>query len=237
MSSANDAAAALGTPGDWWFPVKVDAAYFARLRADYPEGVGGMDDDELHEHYGGGRKYPVTWDHVGDAYAEYEKVADAFFALRARVAELEEERDAWRFVPDEHGGHRLSVPTGDKWYPETFLRDRVAALEEECAVGCANCCGVGEYEDVNGINVRCQCCALRARVAALEEGIRSSAPHLNRASDLSGAGIAPDDGQGHWTSCHLLILEGIAPLKAALLAPPHQAPGHTGWANQGRLIP
>jgi hypothetical protein len=27
----------------------------------------------------------------------------------------------WRFVPDESGGYMLSVPTGDKWYPEATV--------------------------------------------------------------------------------------------------------------------
>jgi hypothetical protein len=36
--------------------------------------------------------------------------------------------EKWLFVPDEHGGHMLSS-TGDKWYPESFVKSRVEELE------------------------------------------------------------------------------------------------------------
>lgn len=64
----------------WWYPKLCDSRYFARLRDDYPEHAHWSDDDLL-EHYNDGRKYSVAWDHLGDAYPEYEELADAFLAL------------------------------------------------------------------------------------------------------------------------------------------------------------
>lgn len=74
----------------WCYPVICDAAYFARLRDDYPENAY-MDDDGLHEYYNDGRKYSITWDHIGDAYEEYEPLADAFFEQEKRIKELEDQ--------------------------------------------------------------------------------------------------------------------------------------------------
>lgn len=76
----------------WWWPVLANAAYFARLREDYPEHTD-EDDDWLHQHYGEGRKYPVTWDHVGDAYAEYEELVDAFFTQEQQLTKAR--ADLW----------------------------------------------------------------------------------------------------------------------------------------------
>ena len=71
----------LGLTGEkWWKPVLVDGAYFARLRMDYPEDAL-LSDEALHHHYANGLKYALTWDHVGDAYEEYERLADALLAL------------------------------------------------------------------------------------------------------------------------------------------------------------
>lgn len=67
----------------WWFPKICDKTYFDRLREDYPDNAH-MTDDELSDYYNNGRKYSITWDHVGDAYAEYEKLADAYLLLAAK---------------------------------------------------------------------------------------------------------------------------------------------------------
>ena len=64
----------------WWFPVLCDEAYFARLREDYPENAD-WSDDELHSYYNDSRKYQCLWDHTGDAYEEWEPLADAYLAL------------------------------------------------------------------------------------------------------------------------------------------------------------
>ena len=76
----------------YWFPVLCDAAYFARLRKDYPE-KSHMSDDELHEYFNHGLKYQNLWDHVGDAYSDYEPLADSYLEvlseLNSLVAKLE----------------------------------------------------------------------------------------------------------------------------------------------------
>lgn len=67
----------------WWFPELADATYFARLREDYPDKAG-WTDDELNDHFNeGGQKYVDTWDHLGDARAQFEALADAYLELLA----------------------------------------------------------------------------------------------------------------------------------------------------------
>ena len=67
-----------------WFPVLSDDAWVARIREDYPEHTKGMDDDDVRHEYAEGRKYATLWDHTGDAYADYEKLADAYLELLAK---------------------------------------------------------------------------------------------------------------------------------------------------------
>lgn len=69
---------------EWWFPTRVDDKYFARLREDYPEDTEGKSDEELHDYYCEGQKYATTWDHTGDAYEQFEKLADAFLELLSK---------------------------------------------------------------------------------------------------------------------------------------------------------
>lgn len=71
----------------YWEPVLCDDTYFARLRKDYPENAA-MSDSELHDHYNDSRKYQVLWDHLGDAYSDYEPLADAYLSLENRNARL-----------------------------------------------------------------------------------------------------------------------------------------------------
>ena len=68
----------------WWTPTLADANYAEHLRKDYPYDEH-MSDDEILEKYCNGRKYAVTWDHLGDAYEEYEKVADENTALHEQL--------------------------------------------------------------------------------------------------------------------------------------------------------
>jgi hypothetical protein len=68
---------------EWWEPKLTDAAWLERIRADYPEETQNMDDDALRDHYAYGRKYATTWDHTGDAYEQFEALADAYAALAA----------------------------------------------------------------------------------------------------------------------------------------------------------
>ena len=76
----------VGDDKPWWFPVACDAAHFKQLRDDYPEDTASMSDEELHDHYDDGKKYPITWDTISDAYGEYEKLADAYLELLAKQA-------------------------------------------------------------------------------------------------------------------------------------------------------
>ncbi len=67
----------------WWWPSIIDDAHLARLREDYPE-KSGWGDDELLEYFDNGKEigqFSTTWDHIGDAYPEYENLARAFLDL------------------------------------------------------------------------------------------------------------------------------------------------------------
>jgi hypothetical protein len=68
----------------WWFPVRCDADFCARLRKDYPENAH-MSDEDLINYYNDGRKFQCLWDHIGDAYEEWEPLAEAYLALLALV--------------------------------------------------------------------------------------------------------------------------------------------------------
>lgn len=73
----------MSTEKPWWYPELTDAAWIARIRADYPEDAEGMDDEEIREKYADGCKYADTWDNLGDARTQFEKLADAYLALLA----------------------------------------------------------------------------------------------------------------------------------------------------------
>ena len=74
----------------WWHPTVTDTEYCNRLRDDYPENAH-MDDDELRDFYADGRKYSTLWDHIGDAYEDYEPLADSYFDLLTALAEKDDE--------------------------------------------------------------------------------------------------------------------------------------------------
>lgn len=66
----------------WWWPQEINADWYAQLRAHYPERVSGWSDERLLDFYGEGcTEFSDTWDHLGDARAEYEKLARAFLDL------------------------------------------------------------------------------------------------------------------------------------------------------------
>ena len=69
----------------WWFPTLTNDEWIARVRADYPDDTRKMDDDDIRERYADGWKYADTWDHLGDARAGYEKLADAYLELLAKA--------------------------------------------------------------------------------------------------------------------------------------------------------
>ena len=69
----------------WWFPVETDAAWVERVRQDYPEQTAGKDDHWVRVKYADGAKYQVLWDHLGDAYEQFEALADAYIDLARKV--------------------------------------------------------------------------------------------------------------------------------------------------------
>jgi hypothetical protein len=77
---------------EWWYPTKADSAYFERLRNDYPDKAD-WPDERLHDYFSYGAKYPTNWDHIGDAYGEYEPLVDAFFAMEEALIEQAAEID------------------------------------------------------------------------------------------------------------------------------------------------
>jgi hypothetical protein len=66
---------------EWWKPVLTDDAWLARIRADYPENAA-QSDEWLRVYYANGRKYAVTWNHLGDAMDDWEQLADAYLLLK-----------------------------------------------------------------------------------------------------------------------------------------------------------
>jgi hypothetical protein len=93
----------------YWHPVLSDDKWLARIRADDPEDVAGMSDETIRDEYAHGLKYADVWDHVGDAREDWEKLADDWNRLRARVTTLESRLAKWREVgaaidEDQPGG-------------------------------------------------------------------------------------------------------------------------------------
>jgi hypothetical protein len=68
----------------WWWPQRVDDAYLSRLRKDYPEEAH-LTDGELLAHFECEDKYAHLWDHLGDAYEQFEPVADLMLKLLATM--------------------------------------------------------------------------------------------------------------------------------------------------------
>lgn len=67
----------------YWEPVLTDEAWCSRIREDYPEKAK-WSNEELIAYFGKGRKYAVLWDHLGDAYSDFEPLADAYLALKEK---------------------------------------------------------------------------------------------------------------------------------------------------------
>ena len=77
-----------------WYPKLATEEYINRLREDYPHIADGCSDEEVIEEFDHGRKYVgLLWDHVGEAYEGYEKLADAFLGQEEEIEKLKRERD------------------------------------------------------------------------------------------------------------------------------------------------
>jgi len=72
----------------WWYPELTDEKWIARIREDYPDDAD-CDDETLRENYADGRKYATLWDHTGEAYEQFEKLADAYLERCSEVAQLQ----------------------------------------------------------------------------------------------------------------------------------------------------
>ena len=85
----------------WWYPQKINADYFQQIRDDYYDKTD-WSDEEISGWLGLGdtQKYVTTWDHIGDAYSEYEPLADAFFELKTQLESERAKLDAVRTVAD-----------------------------------------------------------------------------------------------------------------------------------------
>lgn len=88
----------------YWFPVLCDGDYFARLRSDYPENAH-MSDEELHDYYNDGLKYQNLWDHTGDAYSDYEPLADSYLEILAALKGMVQRFELYAGENDIHAGH------------------------------------------------------------------------------------------------------------------------------------
>lgn len=104
----------------WWHPVLTDEDYCARLREDYPEDAH-MSDEDLVEEYNDGLKYDCLWDHIGDAYEQFEPMADAFLMMLEALEPFVEIYE--RFIggeADDNQNRTISIPV------KVFRRARAA---------------------------------------------------------------------------------------------------------------
>lgn len=72
----------------YWYPQKTDSEWAEQMRRDMPE-YQHFSDDDLREKFADGKKYHVLWDHTGDAYEQFEKLADAYLEIMENATELE----------------------------------------------------------------------------------------------------------------------------------------------------
>lgn len=107
-----------------WYPRMADEEHFNELRKDYPD-HSHKTDEELNNHFNRGRKYTVTWDHVGEAYGDYEKLADAFFELQTELKERTPISGGDQKYSNDR--HSLAVEIKETleahghWVPENFV--------------------------------------------------------------------------------------------------------------------
>ena len=69
---------------EYWFPKLADHNYCDYLRDEYPD-KRDLNDDDLLRYFGCSSKYVTTWDHIGDAYSDYEPLADAYLKLLEKL--------------------------------------------------------------------------------------------------------------------------------------------------------
>lgn len=64
----------------YWYPVLADVDWCEYVRKDSPH-LAHLTDEEIVDEVNEGAKYVTCWDNCGDAYFDYEKLADAFLQL------------------------------------------------------------------------------------------------------------------------------------------------------------
>ena len=74
----------------YWLAEITDEKWCARVRREY-EDAAGMDDEKIREEYANGNKFAVLWDHLGDAYEDYESLAEAYLKLLAECGKTVED--------------------------------------------------------------------------------------------------------------------------------------------------
>jgi len=73
---------------EWWWPQETDSAWCRETRNEgYKDEDKDADDEEIREEYADGQKYWTGWDHVGDAYEQFEPLADDWRRLKALAGE------------------------------------------------------------------------------------------------------------------------------------------------------
>lgn len=71
----------------WWWPVETNDDWVNGIKADYPEDTDGMCENDIRDEYANNLKYQITWDHIGDAYEQFEKLADDWHRLKKKCGE------------------------------------------------------------------------------------------------------------------------------------------------------
>lgn len=72
----------------YWHPLQRQQEFINEMKIDYPEDAHLSDDEIMKKHEEFGRKYSVCWDHIGDAWNDYEPLADAFIELEEKYNKL-----------------------------------------------------------------------------------------------------------------------------------------------------
>ena len=67
-----------------WWPKVIDDNRIKELREEYPATTARLSDEGVLDYYEEGKPkggFTTLWDHVGEAYEDYEKLATAFLRL------------------------------------------------------------------------------------------------------------------------------------------------------------
>ncbi len=110
----------------WWIPELTDAAWCARIREDYPEDAADSDDHSIRGKYAKSWKYADTWDHLGDAREQFEKLADAYFALTTESTAAEYRRTIENDTLERAARHFEAMGDGKEMFATTVAFELTA---------------------------------------------------------------------------------------------------------------